>query len=243
MKEDNPKKDYLLQQRDFCGIFGIDFEKVEKINSRLISLTEHGVSWTALKTLFNSFKEVNENLEYCMDIRKLSSGIKIRENPKEKSLMDLFLYLLLVEGVFSKVVGMVSILLIENDHDLYDPQEMKFLTKFQQIDQLSLFIKLQFLEKHGFELIVQAVDRELRNRIAHIDIEVNLDGKIINKRTGKIIDDLSVKINFIIGLSSVVILALEFALNKNNTIKFDQEMQRFKTKPNFRKPKKSNKPI
>ena len=219
MNTNNQEKDYLIIQQDFCNFYKVDFEAVKEFNSKVISLTQQDISLGALKALFNALGDLEQNLDYCQNLLTLSKSNEMKQKNQEKSLFDLFLYLLLVEGVFSKIVQIITSLLMEKDHDIYDPQEMEFVSKYDKLERIPLFIKLQFLEKHGFEFITQSVDRELRNCIAHIDIIVKEDGTIVNKRTDKPIHNLRQKTNQLIGVISIAICILDYALKKGSKIK------------------------
>jgi hypothetical protein len=70
---------------------------------------------------------------------------------------------------------------IDSGHDLFQPIRNDFVNRFGDIDKVDLSIKLKFLEKHGFNLIVDSVDRKLRNDISHLNFRVLADGKIVDK--------------------------------------------------------------
>ncbi len=96
---------------------------------------------------------------------------------------------------------------------------MEFIKDYSKVDKVDLFIKLQFIEIHGFSLLVNSVDRELRNCIAHIDIMVKEDGKLVNKRTGKNIDDFGQRITHLIATITIVMCVIDFALKRKKRIR------------------------
>lgn len=216
-------EDYTAVQKKICESSKINFYEVKNLNSKIISLIdslkEKGVSWDMVKAQFEEFRDVEQNLDYCFKIFNLSNSPETKQKHQEKSLLDLFLYLLLVEGVFSKLVQIITCLLIENDHDLYDPKRMEFIKDYSKLDKVELFIKLQFIEIHGFNLLVNSVDRELRNCIAHIDIMVKEDGKLVNKRTGKNIDDFKQSISHLLDMITMVICVMDFAFKRKMQVR------------------------
>lgn len=211
-------EDYLTRQKEYCDSYKIDFERVKNLNSKIISLIEGGLGKKALRALSDAYADVNKNMNYWINIWKLANSAQKRPAPQEKSLLDLFLYLLLVEGISSKIVQIIAFMLMENDHDLYDPVKMKFVKEYNDLDKVSLFVKLQFIDKHGFGLLADAVDRELRNCIAHIDIIVNEDGSIVNKRTHEKIDDLEQRRDYLGGVGAIVLNAMDYSLRRIGVI-------------------------
>lgn len=89
---------------------------------------------------------------------------------------------------------------------------MEFVTSYEQLDELDLFVKLQFIEKHGFKFLCDSVDRKLRNAIAHLDVVVNEDGSILNTKTGEKIKDLWQKIVRLGSVSYITETALKESL-------------------------------
>jgi hypothetical protein len=172
---------------------------------------DNGLSPSALIAVRDSYKDIGQNIDYWRKIWQVSNLPK--QKPQEKSLLDLFLYLLLVEGISAKLVELITFMLMEKDHDLYDPEHREFVKEFKKLEKISLSIKLQFLEKHGFCLLTKAIDRELRNCIAHLDIEVKEDGTIMGRGSKKI-TDLIQRTDYLGGLGSILLSVINFELEK-----------------------------
>jgi hypothetical protein len=85
---------------------------------------------------------------------------------------------------------------------------MKFVEKYEELYDVSLFVKLQFIEKHGFEFIADAFDRKLRNSIAHLGFIVNDDGSIVDRKTEKVTKELRRKTNYLGCVCAVTIHAI-----------------------------------
>jgi len=108
---------------------------------------------------------------------------------KQKSILALYTYLSASEGHFSEAVHTITFLLMENHHDLYDAYRSKFVSKYEELDDLNIRVKLQFIEAHGFGFVVESFDRKLRNCIAHQGFLVEDNGDIIDMKTGKKLTD------------------------------------------------------
>ena len=218
MSKKNEKEEYLAKQEEFCELYNIDFKKVKNLNSTIIFLIENGLGKPALLAIKDAYADINQNMDYWLNIWHLSNNPETKQNPQQKSLLDLFLYMLLVEGISSKLVQLITFILMEHDHDIYDPEKRKFVESYEDLKRISLFIKMQFIEKHGFNLLSDAVDRELRNFIAHIDLIVNEDGTIVNKRTEATIRDLEQKTNDLGGVIAIILNVINYSLERIDAI-------------------------
>ena len=205
--ETDDYKELLNRQKKLCDEFGIDFEKVPDLNQKIFALGK--VSKDALdKCIIPSFINVQKNSGYWTEIWTLSHDTKKGLSPKQKSLLGLFLYLSLAEGMVSENVQIISFLLILNGHDLYDPRGMEFIDSYRKLDKIDLFVKMQFLERHGFTFITRAIDRNLRNCIAHLEYTVNEDGTIINQKSGEKIQDIDKKLHHLGCPNTIVTMAI-----------------------------------
>ena len=177
------------QRNKLCREYSFDPKKAEFACSQISPLIRKIL---VEKKLFSMIEELTDDLkrslEYSIEVTSISG------TPKQKSLLRLFGYLEMSEGVFSELVQSLAFFLMQNGHDIYDPQRMKFIKEYKELDKIPLFVKLQFIEEHELKFVSDAFDRELRNCIAHLDYIVKDDGDIINKRTGRKIEDLDGKI-------------------------------------------------
>lgn len=196
--------DYLERQKRLCEEYNVDFEKVKEINSRLTLLLQKVVKKESLNKLCEVHVNMDRNIDYWLEIWNVFTSPAANLEPKQKSLLELFLYLVLSEGIFSEIIQAISFILIENHHDIYDPQHMKFVENYEGLDRVTLYIKLQFIKKHGLEFIADAVDRKLRNCIAHLKFVVNDDGSILDTRTGKLTKDLRKKTDYLGCICAVI---------------------------------------
>jgi hypothetical protein len=205
---------YVERQKELCRLYNVDFERVKALDSKLAALIEKGIETRTPHALKSAYSDVRENMTYWNSIWDLSNSGEMKPKPKQKSLLDLFLYLLLAEGVFSKIVQIVTFLLVEKCHDLYDPRQWIFVEDYEKLKKIDLYVKCQFLKKHEFDLLADSVDRDLRNCIAHLNFIVNEDGSILNKKTKKKIEDLIQKTNYLGCVCAVTLHAMTYSLIK-----------------------------
>ena len=162
--------------KKLCKVHSIDYQKVEYTHSKIASLLQGIKTKTRVqKTLDETIARLNRGQNYLDEITEILSE---KLTPKQKSLLGLFLYLGESEGVFSELIQLITFILVENGHDIYDPIRMKFVKNYKGLDKVVLFIKLQFVEEHGFKFITSVFDRELRNCIAHLNFVIKDDGTI-----------------------------------------------------------------
>lgn len=95
---------------------------------------------------------------------------------------------------------------------------MKFVKKYEELDKVALFIKLQFIEEHGFRFIGDSLDRELRNCIAHLRFKVEDEGNVEITPSGKLTqEELLKKFRKLIGISRVVMIVFSGYLDSFKT--------------------------
>lgn len=211
LEGDREYENFLHKQRALCNQYGVDFSKVPDLDQKIFALRH--VSQEALdEVIIPSYRNVLKNSKYWMEIWSLSNDAKKVLTPKQKSLLGLLAYLSLAEGLVSENVQIVAFLLMENGHDLYDPRDMKFVDSYKKLGKIDLFVKLQFLERHGFTFITQALDRNLRSCIAHLEYTVDDDGTIVNEKSGEKIIDIEQKMHLLSCSNTMVTLALDYLL-------------------------------
>jgi hypothetical protein len=214
----------LWEQEGWCIACGVDFEpvkeQIKELNNLLVALGKHsfGENYESIDyehidsslwvNLNSARTKCEKDFVYWSTISKLSTGTQ--QNTREKSLMDLFAYLLLVEGSYSEIVQLISVFLVDSGHDIFDPIRNDFALTYEDIEKIDLSIKLKFLEKHGFGLIVNGVDRKLRNDIAHLNLQVLANGRVVDTKRGQEIKDITDKTKYLRWLCWLVLITLEW---------------------------------
>ena len=182
------------ERKKLVKAYGLDYKEVEELYSKLTFLLKNIIrKKSVLATLQKVHINLERGIEYVLEILRLIITSK-KFTPKQQSLLLLFCYLEISEGVFSELIQLISFILIQNGHDIYDPQRMKFVKSYKELDRVPSFVKSQFIEEHELKFVPDVFDRELRNCIAHLEYIVKDDGAIIDKRTGRKIEDLEGKI-------------------------------------------------
>ena len=88
---------------------------------------------------------------------------------------------------------------------------MKFAKCYKDLDRISLFIKLQFVEKHGFVSVIDAFDRRLRNCIAHLRYHLEEDGTLVYDGNRLSTKDLTDKFSRLWGMAMAMHVAFSDA--------------------------------
>jgi len=208
---------FVWKQKKLCEIYGVDFKKVEELNSIIAPLLSN-LTKVNLKIVNEKFADITRKLDYWMDIVGVSASKEANLTPKQKSLLELFSYLVLVEGIFSEIIQVIAFILVENHHDIYDVENREFVRNYEGLNNPSLFEKMQFVEMHGFKFISDACDRDLRNSIAHLRIIVNDDGSMVEitrkGKTGKAIKDIGSKTLYLGCVCAIAVNAVHGLLGK-----------------------------
>ena len=109
---------------------------------------------------------------------------KFREDSKTSGtdettiLRKAFLYLALFETSTTNLIDLVLMILIANGHDFYVYRNRKYAKKIDDLDDSFLSEKLDFLNHHGLVIFSEHINRTLRHKIAHLDFDIEADGKI-----------------------------------------------------------------
>lgn len=80
-------------------------------------------------------------------------------------------------------MDLIVLLLIANGYDFHVERLHKFprivhAEGFDDLAHATLRAKLDFLERNGMKRTASLIDRQLRNDIAHLDFEIDEEGKI-----------------------------------------------------------------
>jgi hypothetical protein len=205
----NDKKRIL----DLCDKIGFNFKQIEDPKPKIAPLIKN-LTVEDLQILDASVISAQENLNYLFELQILNLE-KTYISPKQKALLDLFGYLAFGEGIFSELVQILTWLLVLNGHDLYDPRKMKFANSYEQTKTIDLYVKLQFLEKHGYKELADSFDRDLRNCIAHLDFTLDENGNVYRRENAKKstnIKRLSIDVDKTMAISYFTFLKTWFAI-------------------------------
>jgi hypothetical protein len=170
-----------------------DKELLAEFDSDLKNTSEYKFLIEFLKPLVDNAKHsefAREFLEPCGDIiqnrfqnmgkRMLNFKNYSKAQGKDEVtvLGKAFVYLGLFETSVTNLVDLILLVLVVNHHDFYIDRSRKYATKLDDLDKASLGEKLIFLNKHHLQIFARNLNKTLRNKIAHLDFDINSDGTI-----------------------------------------------------------------
>lgn len=94
------------------------------------------------------------------------------------ALRKAFLYLGLFESSVTNLIDLLVMILVADHHDFYVYNKRAYARGLDDLDNASLGEKLSFLNCHGLQMFSQNLNKDLRNKVAHMDFDVNSDGTI-----------------------------------------------------------------
>ena len=116
-----------------------------------------------------------------------------KADPRAVSTIKLFIYLGLVEMYGVDLLNSLILLLIASGRTLHIEREhgTPRVIHASTLDHLqstgvTLATKLKFLEENGLSAIARLIDRDLRNDIAHLNFEIEDNGKIRTNHSGNV---------------------------------------------------------
>ncbi len=119
----------------------------------------------------------NLGILHRLIFEKVKPGLDIEL--REISMLFLLDYLVVVESFYSDVIDLLCFALLAAHHDIADFYSRKYVTKLSELEEIPLADKLRFLSLHGWNEAEQAVDRPLRNAIAHGNYRIDEDGLVL----------------------------------------------------------------
>lgn len=125
-------------------------------------------------SLQNRLERSKKLLYFFREDSKLQNGELV-------TLRKAFVYLGLFETSLTNVVDLILMFFIAIHHDLYDFWARRYAKSPDDLDRISLSQKLVFLNHHNLQVFSENINRTLRNKVAHMDFEIEPDGKILVK--------------------------------------------------------------
>jgi len=106
------------------------------------------------------------------------------------TVIGLFRYLGLVESIGAQLVDLLVLLLVTNGHEfhverIHEVPRIVHAISLKDLRNAFLGIKVRFLERCGLKKTAKIVDVDLRNSIAHLNFEVNRNGRISARSQGE----------------------------------------------------------
>ena len=181
---------------------------------------------SALATLVNVFPSprVKKALDTLRQTQDTIIGLGKTLSGKEKTLLDAIAYVFWVEVSASLLADVTIIMLSTRKQVLHiEPDEkyrfMRHATSIEDLESpsVSLATKINFLKYCGFDCFEKYIDRTLRNKIAHMDFEIDIKGNLFlhDRKGGKLAKkqvDFEQKLNRLLLFNHVVMRQLTEAV-------------------------------
>jgi len=166
-----------------------DYKKIKMELDPFLTEILHVTGKTELK--FQAFK--TNMLKWRDELNKVSaiagkilslqlqqSKISETGQKKQNTIIDMFVYLGLVESIGAMIIDFAILLLIAYGVDFHVERTHDFpriihAETFEdlQSSNISLTSKINFLERHRLEMTAKIVNTDLRNKIAHLNLTSN----------------------------------------------------------------------
>ena len=162
---------------------------------------------TSMDELATPLDNIIEHSPAIQNLGAISERFKNELTPKEKSALNLFLYLSMTEGLFSELLNIIIFMHVHSEDGFSESKIMPLrknshkckncgyikenepIKTYKEIRELNLGFKLKYLEKldirHQYFIeykdrkIHECVNRPLRNAIAHLDFTIKDDGTVL----------------------------------------------------------------
>lgn len=101
------------------------------------------------------------------------------KNPREITVAGMLGFLWEFEGSYASTIDAFCYLLVANGYALFDRCTRKYAHSLEDISNVSISPKLNFLEKHDFGILKRTEDKRLRDRIAHYRFTLDNSGRLL----------------------------------------------------------------
>lgn len=155
----------------------LEWEKFKTETKKLVStfLASSNYSNTAKHEILDILDGMSESHHEIITILSIINSSK---NQKEIAVAGMLAFLWEFEGNYVSCVDAFCYLLVANRHDLFDIIRRKFVHSIEDIGNVDISTKLDFLEEHDFGILRRTEDKRLRNKIAHHDFQLDNSGRL-----------------------------------------------------------------
>jgi len=128
-------------------------------------------------------QKFKKNLDSLNNIWRYTDGPCLPE--ETQSILALTSYLYVVEGIYSLLLDVMIFNLIKTeDAEIVDRNGAK-VEEFEKMTNVYLSKKRKFLRCHEYSEVLNIINPDLRNAIAHHDFNIREDGMIVYTNTNK----------------------------------------------------------
>jgi len=171
--------------------------KVKPLIESISSSKQNKKVQESLKELQIRFKRSGERMRIFKDDSKVSYDSQLN------TLRKAFLFLALFETTVTNMLDCLVFLMILNHHDFFIQQRRKYAKSLRDIEEsFGVAEKLDFLNLHDFSFLTENINNPLRNKIAHMDFDIEGKGVIIIKNTKYNLQEQLIKLEAVMLLTA-----------------------------------------
>jgi len=186
-----PEKENIRQSKEYSvnkAILDFYFTKITKASPKIGPVFPPEYVYGTRYGMFR--KNCTDFIERWEETKRVSKILKelktldfIREIPaKFRSMNKMLVYLGLVESLGVALADIVLVLLIANEKEVHTGGRFsKHATRIKELEKISLANKLDFLNGERIEIFSRLINRETRNKIAHLNFTIDEKGRITGK--------------------------------------------------------------
>jgi len=155
--------------------FQLLVEKLKPLVASILSSREK-IDKDSIEQLRPRFEKSGQRM------RLFKEDSKADFDSQQNVLRKAFLFLALFETTVKNILDCIVLLLVLNGHDFFIPYTRKYAKSLDDLDDSSIAEKLDFLNFHGFSFFTKNINKSLRNKIAHMDFDIEEKGVIVVKK-------------------------------------------------------------
>lgn len=138
-------------------------------------------------------------------MRLLKEDSKAEYDSQLNTLRKAFLYLALYETSLTNMLDFVVMLLVLNGNDFIIARTKKRVESLDDLDESHVAEKLGFLKKHNFSFFAENINKTIRNKIAHMDFDVEGKGVVISNQERIDLQTETIKLEAILLLAAAAL--------------------------------------
>jgi hypothetical protein len=199
--------DQFMRELELTAEFKMLVEKLKPLMELILSSQSKKDNFrNSTKQLPIRFRKSGERMSLLKEDSK--AGYDSQLNTLRKA----FLFLALFETTVTNIVDSIVFLLVLNEHDFFIQYRREYAKSLDDLDAASLGEKLDFLNFHGFSFFTKNINRTLRNKIAHMDFDIEEKGAIIVKEQRYYLQEELSRLEAVVMLAAKALRMAGFAL-------------------------------
>lgn len=164
-----------------CEKYQVDKAFAKQVDKKLFPLLERAIEIHSFNRFIAQKYADSQNIFGNFKVF-LTFTNKIVEDstldPEEFAFLFLFNYLVVVESLYSLMADIIAFTLTNVGRSLKNPRTDRSVVLFDELQELALGTKLDFLRENMFKTVANRCDISLRNAAAHLDFTIDNEGNI-----------------------------------------------------------------